>query len=187
MAAYRILLLLVGCCTLGLPRLAGAQATCSAIEIGSPFDVEYNQLLCEGIQSMQDGQYAAATRAFETALTEKFNETPNFKLFTRLAVAYFKAGNVVRARETLAKAELSLSVAIGIAKCRETEKGDTVLTKDGRPVAEPHGIVEVMCGAIYEDVYRFRNFRSAVHEGQLVQAYLDAEQLILGSPREPRP
>lgn len=127
---------------------------CGAMEQaeGNP---EYNRLVCEGLRQMERGHFAEATQTFEAAMKIPLFEFPNFALFSRLALAYLRAGDNTAARDALKKAELSLSVLIGATRCEETEKGFRLIKRGDIAVSanQDKEVTRRMCGAAYEYIY----------------------------------
>ncbi len=164
----------------------GAQAApiiknldCEVIELVEG-NLDYNRLVCEGVRHMQQGHPVDAGLTFEKAMRMPLFEFPNFKLYPRLALSYFRAGNRDKAKETLKKSELALSVLIGSAYCKETEKGFRLVKQEGI-APESHYESEIarrMCGAAYEYVYSQRSFEIVLHNARLIEAYVEAKKEI---------
>ena len=161
------------------------QASCDAPELFGKDDNDYNRLVCEGTTHMQRQQYTQAVRAFEAAMQKTLYDSPNFVLYPRLALAYLRAGDPAKARATLKKGEIALSIFIGAVKCLETNEQLNVIKQAGsdsdRAVYESPYWPEVsrrMCGAMYDIIYTQRSFTRVLGEAKLVQAYLDIKKEI---------
>jgi len=168
----------------GLP-LPGAEAqvvqqeeSCDVPELSREYP-QYDTLVCEGVTAMATGEFQAAINYFERAMDVRFHEYPNFQLFSRLALAYWRAGHVETALTTLEKARLSLNLLIGVYTCLETDQGFQFLDDRGVEINRPEA-VEVkrrMCDAIAIDYYG-TSLYSIVRHAKLVQVYLEARDVV---------
>lgn len=174
--------------TVLVPRTAEAQSApdCDAVELVQGNDA-YNELVCRGIRSMATGQHPNAVRDFERALAVDLFEYPNFALFPRLAMAYWRAGRAPEATAALEKARLSLHVLVGIYRCRERQPDSkwVLVTVAGDAVSHEFAdeITARMCGAAYSDMYTFdesRPLESFAKNGKLVSHYLHIREIIGG-------
>ena len=160
-------LIFVSVVFLSIHAEADTSSNCDApevIDIGEGFKY-HNTLLCSGIEHMNAHRFRDAITAFETALSLRFLDVPNFELLPRLAEAYFRAGDIENAKRCLSAAELSLSILIGALRCVEVdveEFGFSHIVQDefgtrvtGVVVAE---VLNRMCGAAYEYIYDHRSF-----------------------------
>ncbi len=131
---------------------------------------------------MQKNEYEEAIKSFEAALALHLFETPNFELFPQLAWAYFKAGDLKKAEDSLVKAELSLSVFAGIFKCEEGEGGFYLRDKNGarRTGTISDEVTAIMCGAAYDYIYEHRSLERVLLEAEIVKRYFDVKQRIEG-------
>ena len=158
---------------------------CDAIELAFyEGQSRYKELACSGIKAMQEQKYAEAAGLFEDALAMPLFETPNFELLPRLAWAYFQAGHKQIADEVLLEAELALSVLTRLVLCIETteEDGRYYLGRagGGRLSGEvSERVLNRMCGAAYDYVYRPSSLGSVLLEAKLVNNYFDTKQRIL--------
>lgn len=144
---------------LSAPVVAQQQTlACDTHELANATSLpRYNALVCTGVEYMDRGDYLAAAEVLEEAMNVRFFESANYVLFPRLALAYFRAGDTLKAESNLRKAELSLSIKSGVIKCVERGEDQYVLRrkKDGRiglqdiPMRkEEEDIVERMCGSL---------------------------------------
>ncbi len=161
------------------------QAPCEALELFGKDDSDYNRLVCEGVAHMQRQQYKQAARAFEAAMQKTLYDSPNFVLYPRLALAYWRAGDSAKAKAALKKGEIALSIFIGAVKCLETQEALDVVKRAGsdtdRAIYESPFWNEVskrMCGGAYDVIYAQRSFARVLSEAKLVQAYLDIKEEI---------
>lgn len=141
---------------------------------------DYNEFVCAGVQHMQEKKYGEAIKSFEAALDLPLFEWPNFELLPRLAWAHFKAGDSKKAENTLEKAELSLSVFVGILKCNEVEDGFYLSDEYGNRLTGKNSseVTAVMCGAIYESYYEQRSLEYILTDAKLVKRYFDVKRRI---------
>lgn len=149
---------------------------------------DYNNLVCSGIEHMKEDRFDDAVFAFESALSISFLDIPNFELFPRLAMAYFRAGDIDNAKNNLLKAELSLSILIGVLKCVEVDVEDYGTSYIVRRYG--HGgrlsgdaiddVANKMCGAAYDYWYIQPSFDNTLHDAELIRRYLDVKELIVG-------
>jgi tetratricopeptide (TPR) repeat protein len=160
----------------------GRVQDCSAPESSKGLDPRYDALVCEGLKAMEAGQYEAAIRNFEEAMSIRLPEVPNFMLFSRLALVHWKAGHVNRAREELAKAELALKVLVGILECKETDTGFAIVNRYGEPISSPEAeaVKRRMCGAAYEYYYERQSLEEFVSDARLVEVFLAVRKMIGG-------
>jgi len=163
-----------------LERQSAAKHGCEAAEIVEG-NLAYNRLVCEGARQMEQRRYAEAAKTFEMAMKIPLFEFPNFALFPRLALAFFKAGDREKAKDALQKAEISLSVLIGKMHCKEEEQDFRLVNQEGVSVAV-HGeaISERMCGAAYEYIYTQRSFEIVLSDAKLIALYFEVKQEIEG-------
>lgn len=178
-----ILILIASFAFLGCASAANKNA-CDAMEL-IDISKSYNKLVCEGIDSMSQGNYDVAISSFEQAMKQSIYEVPNFKLYPRLALAYSLNGNKDKAKENLEKAELSLLVFSRIYKCVEGDKGYFIAKeswgqeyKVDSPYREE--IANRMCGAAYENMYERESLEDILIESKLVKNYLEIKRKIEG-------
>lgn len=187
---------------LGWRSPAAAQETqCDAPELVAG-NAHYNELVCHAVDLVRRQDYANAVEVLEGAMRMTLYDSPNFRLYPLLALAYWRGGDSVRAKENLEKARLSVLVLTGVYRCEESRSGGLLLGSYGKTVGDRRA-VEVsrrMCGAAYEDLYRFtpvleleweRSFELAwlkglVAKARLIERYLLAEQEVSSSERQPR-
>ncbi len=168
-------------CSEQRPAAAQSAAPCSEPEVirGA---TAYNELVCAGIDKMQHGQFQEAIHDLEQATTLRLSEIPNFRLFSRLALAYFKAGDRDRANLNLDLGRLSLSLLVGIYRCHQASTGFILLDQTGAPVEHPQAkeITRRMCGAAYEYAYSRNSLEDFVHDASLVEHYLAIAKEVKG-------
>ena len=162
-------------------------APCQALELVEPGGPRYNALVCQGIASMEHGANKEAIQALEEANTIRFPDMPNFKLFPRLTLLYWRSGDRHKAGENLEKARLSLMILIGVYRCAETPTGFLVLTPRGDRV-EGTRVEEIrrrMCGAAYEAYYGYNDgpfndelLERIAADARLVENYLRVAKAI---------
>jgi len=141
-----------------------------------------NELVCQGLQSIERERYRDAIEAFERALAIHLFEVPNFQLFPRLALAYSKAGDGKKAQENLEKARALLLVLIGTYRCEETSAGFVFVNRQGGAVDEQFAadIARRMCGAAYDYIYETDSLEEFAHKARLVHAYLEVSKVMGG-------
>lgn len=147
------------------------------------YDSDYNEFVCTGVHHMQEQKYGEAVKSFEAALAITLFEMPNFILLPQLAWAYFKVGDSEKAEDTLVKAELSLSVDVGILKCTEAaevEDGFYLSDKYGNRLTGKNSneVADIMCypGVAYD--YERRFLEDIPLEAESVKRYLDVKRRI---------
>jgi hypothetical protein len=178
-----LLVAVIICLACSEQRRAAAQsaAPCSEPEVilGA---TAYNNLVCAGIDKMQRGQFREAIHDLEQATTIRLSESPNFRLFPRLALAYFKAGDRDRANLNLELGRLSLSLLVGIYRCHQASTGFILLDQTGAPVEHPQAkeIPRRMCGAAYEYAYSKDSLEDFVRDASLVEHYLAIAKEVKG-------
>ncbi len=161
----------------------GAMAQAGSLNCSAPEllgDPRYDQLVCVGIEKMAAGDFEAAIDSFEHALQLRLFEVPNSLLFPRLALAYWKAGRVQEARETIEKARLSVEILAGVTRCVETDSGWVIVDHWLEPIDSPY-VLEIrdrMCGAALEYFYRQERLENFVIDAELVKLYLAAREVI---------
>ena len=161
------------------------------IEIGAGFN-DYNNLVCAGIEHMEAERFRDAITSFESALSMRFLDIPNFELFPRLALAYFGAGEIENAKRYLLATELSLSILIGTLKCVE---GDIEEFGGSGFVTDRYGnrvtgdvleeVANRMCGAAYDYYYEQKSFAVTLSNAELIERYLAAKRVIEGHVKSP--
>lgn len=170
--------------TMTFPYAMGQRGVqdCGAPETSRGLDSRYDALVCEGLDDLEAGRYELAIQKFEEAMNIRLNEVPNFMLFSRLALAYWKAGQANRAQEALAKAELSLGVLVGILRCIDTDTGFGIVNRYGEPVKSQYveAITRRMCGAAYDYYYDRESLEEFVNDARLVEVFLKVRETIEG-------
>lgn len=152
---------------------------CEAVELIDGAEA-YNEIVCKGVEFMDEENYEKAIVEFNKALDVRLHEVPNFNLYPRLALAYFLNGNDVKANENLAKAELSLSVLFGIVECIESDSGFE-LRRNGRWKVDSiyrEEMTQRMCGAAYEYVYEERTLESVLKDSELLEHYMNIKKRL---------
>ena len=141
---------------------------------------EYNGLVCAGMAYLDGKDFANAAQFFEKALAIKIHEWPNFELFPKLAWAHFKAGNPEKAKVNLLKAELALSVLVGIAKCRETATDILLVDRHGNQVtgAYAEDIRNRMCAVIHDSYYGHSNLEQVLADSERIRRYFEIRDRI---------
>ena len=155
-------------------------ATCDAPELFESHAV-YNELVCSGIEKMQEKQYGEAAFLFKKALATPLFEMPNFELLPRLALAYLEVGDLKKAKHILRKAELSLLVFSGQVECKEEEDGFYLSWSNELRVDNGHSYetAKIMCGAAYDYIYERRSLERVLQEAELVKNYFNVQQRVL--------
>lgn len=158
---------------------APVASACHALEL-SQSNQTYNKLVCAGVSAMNKNDYKGAATYFEQATNLKLFEFPNFELFPRLALAYFKAGERTKAEANLQKARLSLNVLVGIVKCRENESGFYLVGSDNVPISSRYSleIAKRMCGAAYSDLYKVASLEDFLGKAKLLKYYFSISRQI---------
>jgi hypothetical protein len=171
------LLLIVFCTSSGVT--AANSAKCAAIELIDGARA-YNNLVCNGIASMNAKRYKQAIVTLTEALNTPLHEIPNFALYSRLSMLYFLNGDTAEAEVALAKAELSLSVLFGIVECAETDDGFKLRRRGGGFVNSrfEKEITQRMCGAAYEYFYQSKTLEDILQDAKLLQYYLSVRRQI---------
>jgi hypothetical protein len=174
-----LLLAAVLCSLLANANGTKNDGTCGAAEV-VPGAAEYNKLTCIGIDLMGENAYGEAVRHFERALQIPLLEQPNFKLLPRLALSYFRAGNLEKARTTLGAAELALSVFAGVIQCVEGESGFSLVYSSGAPVTalQKDKIGRRMCGAAYDGYYVRPSLESFVSDSEMIRYFFQVREEI---------
>ena len=140
----------------------------------------YNKLVCEGIHAMDSGDSKSAIDALEKAENIKFPESPNYKLFPRLADAYFRIGDMNNAHLYLERSRLALSLVVGVMHCEETDSGFYIAQFASSKVDSPQNrdVATSMCGAAYDDIYEGRTLESTLSDSKLIEYYLAVKKKI---------
>lgn len=141
--------------------------------------IEYYKHECAGLHYMKGQQYDKAIKSYKAALALPLFEYPNFELLSRLALAYFKAGNIKKAKENLEMAGLTISVYVGVIKCGEED--DLYDHEDGEyKTGEVYEKVRnIMCGEIYEGYYEYsHSLESVLYDAELVKYYFEVKRQI---------
>ncbi len=158
-----------------------------------------NELVCAAARHTEAGEYKASVKSLEAADARIIHEVPRFGLLSRLAWAYFKAGDLDKAADTLAKAELTLAILVGILKCVEDKDGfylartDIILWRLRREddfdldqarddlAMTGEFIDEVksrMCGAAYDYVYEHESLEYVLSDAKSVAEYFEVKRRI---------
>ncbi len=161
------------------------------IDIGTGYK-DYNDLVCAGIEYMKEERFMDAITSFESALSIRFLDIPNFELFPRLALAHFGAGEIENAKRSLLATELSLSILIGVLRCVEVdieEFGVSGIVQDRNGTRLTGEVVDEvsrrMCGPAYDYIYRQRSFEITLDNARLIERYLAAKRVIEGDAQSP--
>lgn len=180
--------IVVSICVLFLSNITkgGVGVACDAPELIEGHQ-EYNEFICAGILHMQEKKYKEAVDAFESALAVPLFEISNFELFPKLAWAYFRAGNLRKSQESLAKAELALSVFVGLLECIETNDGFYLQRRNGERISGENSneIAVRMCGAAFDYIYKHRSLERVLQDADLVKNYFDVKQRIVKAQQSP--
>ena len=184
----------IGFAFLSIQSEADTTHICDAIEIidlGEGYN-NYNNLLCSGIEQMKEERFEDAISPFKAALSIRFLDIPNFELLPRLAMAYFRAGDIENAKYYLSATELSLSIRISTLKCVEVEVedfGDSHIITDRYGVRLYGDVVEEvanrMCGAAYDYLYPQRSFSITLGNAKLITRYYAVKRLIESEEQSP--
>jgi hypothetical protein len=100
---------------------------------------------------MDAGHYQEALKFFLSASKGIVLESPNMRLFARIAYVYAKLGRFDDADEYLRYDNLALLWAIGVVRC-EGNPGFEVLRQDEVPLssAESKHMADVLCGGMFD-------------------------------------
>ena len=158
----------------------------------APAYKNYNTLWCAGIEHMRKERFKDAITSFQSALSMRFLDIPNFQLFPQLALAYFGAGEIENAKRSLLAAELSLSILIGTLKCVEVDIEEFgvsgfVTDRYGNRVTGDvlEDVATRMCGDAYDYYYEDRSFAVTLDNAKLIERHLAAKRLIEGHAQSP--
>lgn len=167
------------------PRCAFAQQKtdkCNAIELVEG-GKDYNSLVCQGHEAMSVGNYRSAIDLLEKAAAIHLFETPNYKLYPTLALAYFKTGNEEKAKEYLEKARLALSIVVGIMHCEDTDSSFYIAEYETQVVDSKYNkdIAQTMCGEAYEEAYAGRTLKGIAADAELIKYYFSVRTQIEAS------
>jgi len=159
-----------------------ARTSCDVPELVNG-NATYNGLVCQGVTALAQERAIDAVLFFEEAMGIRLSELPNFKLYPRLALAYWKSGDKERANDTLQKGRLALLVLVGVYHCLEHDRGFSLADRYGDAVNEPFAeeLARRMCGAAYEYIYVRESLRSFARDAPLVENYLRIEAIIRGN------
>ena len=132
-----IMLLIVGysLSELGFTGDRGGQpAPCSAPEL-SGVSRAYDALVCAGLASYREAQYATAVERFVAARKIPLEDFPNVWILARLAQAQWMSGDRIGAKSTLAQAELSIQILTGVFVCTFDDANAAVSDRLGRAIS----------------------------------------------------
>lgn len=140
--------------------LAGsASAQCSAPELVKGAD-KYNDLVCKGYAAVGSGDLKKALELFLAASTQPVLESPNTRLFGRIAKTYAALGRFQEAEVYLRYDNMSVLWMIGIVRCKPMPNaaGDR-LFQDGKALTseEAKHMVDVLCGPMFDEFSYFRD------------------------------
>jgi hypothetical protein len=153
-----VLPLTVVCILWASPSIA---QECDVLEL---FDNEtYNEMVCAGVAQMESGDHGGAITNFQNALKIHLFEFPNFKLFSRLALAQHNAGDSAAAAVSLEKASMTLLVYTRAIRCIEKTEAPhfgLVVSSGGQTYElsslRHNEIANIMCGAAYDYIYEMQ-------------------------------
>jgi hypothetical protein len=150
------------------------------VDVGLPYSRQYNELVCDGLAMLVRDQPRQAARKFEAALAMKLFEKPNYRLLPYLALANALTNEFDAARENIAKAELSLEVATGVARCIEIAGSEDLVYVSGAPMVSPYRsvVATTMCGAAYDGYYIHDSLEDYLERSRLVAAFLDIKNRV---------
>ena len=187
-------LIFVSVVFLSIHAEAGTSSNCDAPEVIDFAEgyKDYNNFLCSGIAQMKEEKYSDAVSSFKSALSIRLFEIPNFELYSRLAMAHFKAGDIENAKRSLLAAELSLSILIGVLTCVEVDVEDfgvsyIVVNEYGDRLSGDvlEEVVNKMCGAAYDYYYDQSSFAVTLSNAELIKRYLAAKKSIESHAQSP--
>lgn len=163
--SFATILLICCCCA------ATVSAQCSAPEVVRGADA-YNALVCKGYRAMDARDYQGALKFFLSASKESVLESPNMRLFARIAYVYAKLGRFSDADEYLRYDNLALLWAIGVVRC-EGNPGSEVLRQDAVPLSttESKHMADVLCGGMLDDMLNL--------PGRDAASFVPAAEMIL--------
>ena len=151
---------------------SNTKVSCNAIEVYKGND-NYNHLLCSGIEYMNKKKYKDAINKFEKAMQVNLLEFPNFKIYTRLALAYFLYKDEKKAKENIQKAELSLLLYVRIIYCKDYKESYILVDKYHNYISQQYSneISNLMCGAAYEYIYN-ATLESIAYDSELIKYFV---------------
>lgn len=169
---------------------ASAESANTEISVCSTFELnglnrEYDIAVCQGLSRLQDKNPKRAVELFESALSIRLFEVPNFELLPRLAIALHRSGQSGLARRTLRKAELALEVDLGISECVETDVGFDLVTNNPQafdPILRDE-VSRIMCGAMYQPFYGLTDIRKLREHQSILQFFFAAQDEIQQSEK----
>lgn len=156
-----------------------AQTECDAPELlrGS---IQYNERVCASIAAMQGGDYRRAVENLESALDQRLSDYPNFRPYSRLALAYSRLGDGEAAERALERARLTLSVYLGFLACRVEEGRFTLRTAAGARVESPQvtEVAALMCGDAYSYIYEQTDLGTLKQDLPLLELYYETQRSV---------
>lgn len=151
-------------------------AQCNAPELVPGAD-KYNDLVCKAWSTEQHGDKEKALELWLDASKQPVLESPNIRLFGKIATLYAKLGRFREADRYLMYDNLSILWMIGIVRCKqEANLSDESLLKDGKPLTsvEAKDMVDVLCGPVFDEFSYFRD-RDAASFAPAAHAILQFE------------
>ncbi len=158
---------------------AAGMTDCDALELISGHS-DYNSLVCAGVQKVEERKYEEAISLFEQALAVPLREWSNFLLLPRLALAHHLSGSGQKAESVLLKAELTLSVFLGLMTCEQTETGYVVRRayEDYLTGQVGNEVAAIMCGNEYHYVSERDTLEQVLLEAKLIENYFEIKRQI---------
>lgn len=149
---------------------------------------EYDELVCAGIQSLNQARYQEAIEQFKRAMEIPLFEYPNFKLYSRLALANFKNGDKKKAAELLSKAEISIKIFTRIYHCKSISDDDSsyiiekLISGTFYRVDSPFHdeIANTMCSSAYDGIYNPEWLDGILDDSEVVKNYIEIRREIVG-------
>ena len=136
-----------------------ASAQCSVPELVKGAD-RYNELVCNASKASRGGDDRKALALLLAASEQPVLESPNIRLFPKIAKTYAKLGRFHEADRYLKYDNLSVLWMIGIVRCQVAlNSTDESLFQDGEPLTsdEAKHMAAVLCGPVFDEFSYFRD------------------------------
>ena len=142
---------------------------------------EYQKILSKGHEAFKKKEFDKAVRYYSEAQHFRFVDVPNFRSLTKLALSYYYVGKHKKAKATLEKSRIALSVVAGVMKCIEIDSHFEIWKTNGEPMKSDEGrdVASLICGGAYEGYYSGRaSLTSFLNDARLIEEYFDAKKII---------
>jgi len=116
--------------------------------------------VCKASKASRSGDDRKALELFLAASEQPVLESPNIRLFRRIAKVYAKLGHFHEADRYLKYDNLSILWMIGIVRCEVASNStDESLFQDGKLLIsdEAKDMAAVLCGPVFDDFSYFRD------------------------------